>query len=51
LTLLLITDTFYIQPEITYFNYGKDALVNSLPGGGNNLGSDIFAGVHFQADF
>jgi hypothetical protein len=41
-----LTDNFYVQPEISYFDYGDDALK-----GANDLGSDVFVGVHFQADF
>ena len=48
-----LTDNFYIQPEIVWFDYGHDAM-KTLPGnapGENDLGSELFAGVHFQADF
>lgn len=46
-----LTKRFYIQPEIAYFNYGNAA--QKFPAGyaGNDLGSDTFAGVHFQYDF
>jgi hypothetical protein len=46
-----LTDNFYIQPEIAYFDYGDDANKNAFGVGNSDLGSDIFAGVHFQADF
>jgi hypothetical protein len=48
---------FYIQPEIAYFYNGDDAQ-KTLTGtgvvyasGDNKLGSDLYAGVHFQYDF
>jgi len=44
-----LTDNMYIQPEFSYFDYGDDATKN--PGVGNDLGNDIFVGVHWQADF
>jgi hypothetical protein len=44
-----LTDNMYIQPEFSYFDYGNDAAKN--PGIGNDLGNDIFIGVHWQADF
>jgi hypothetical protein len=46
-----LTDNFYIQPEISYFDYGDDANENAFGVGDNDLGADIFLGVHFQADF
>jgi hypothetical protein len=47
-----LTDNFYIQPEISYFDYGDDAARAAFgPAGTNDLGSDIFLGVHLQADF
>jgi hypothetical protein len=46
-----LTDNFYIQPEISYFDYGDDADENAFGPGDNDLGADIFLGVHFQADF
>jgi len=39
-----ITKGFYIQPEVAYFNWGDDIL-------GEELGSDMYIGVHFQYDF
>jgi hypothetical protein len=46
-----LTDNFYIQPEVSYFDYGDDANKNAFGASDNDLGSDIFLGVHFQADF
>ncbi|NIQ39203.1 MAG: hypothetical protein GTN81_11505 [Proteobacteria bacterium] len=47
-----LTDNFYVQPEISYFDYGDDATRGAFgPAGTNDLGDDIFLGVHFQADF
>ncbi len=46
-----LTDNFYIQPEITYLDYGDDANENAFGPGDNDLGSELMAGVHFQADF
>lgn len=46
-----LTDNFYIQPEITYLNHGDDQDKNAFGTGKNSLGSDIYAGVHLQADF
>jgi len=46
-----LTDNFYIQPEILYQDYGNAADPNEFGAGDNDIGSDIFAGVHFQADF
>jgi hypothetical protein len=43
-----LTDNFYVQPEVGYFDYGDDAFEWAA---GNDLGSDIYVGVHFQADF
>lgn len=37
---------FYIQPEVSYFDYGK----NKEKGGGD-YGEDILVGVHFEYDF
>lgn len=52
-----ITKAFYIQPEIAWFDYGQDAK-KTLTGAGvtyadgdNDLGSDLYAGIHFQYDF
>ncbi len=52
---------FYMQPEIAYFDYGDDLLIdNNLAGvfntfpyyfGQNDLGDDLFVGIHFQYDF
>ncbi|MCD6570772.1 MAG: hypothetical protein J7L53_08740 [Deltaproteobacteria bacterium] len=44
---------FYIQPEVAYFNWGNDApkTPEDHKTGDNDLGSDIFVGVHFQYDF
>ncbi len=41
----------YIQPELLYQDYGDAADPNEFGAGQNDIGSDIFAGVHFQADF
>lgn len=38
---------FYIQPEISYFDYGKSKVKRAS----NDLGSDLFVGVHFEYDF
>ncbi|NIO04522.1 MAG: TonB-dependent receptor, partial [Proteobacteria bacterium] len=46
-----LTDNFYVQPEVAYFDYGDDADKNAFGTGNNDLGSDLFVGVHFQADF
>jgi len=46
-----LTDNFYIQPEITYLDHGSDANKDAFGTGKNDLGSDIYAGIHFQADF
>ncbi len=46
-----LTDNFYIQPEITYLDHGDDANENAFGPGDNDLGSELVAGVHFQADF
>ncbi len=48
-----ITDNFYVQPELAYFDYGNDVLKTGYSGiwGSNDLGSDIFVGLHFQYDF
>lgn len=43
-----ITTGFSVTPEILYVNYG-DAPVKYE--GGNELGNDLFVGVHFQYDF
>jgi len=48
---------FYIQPEVAYFYNGNDAQKTltakdtTYATGENNLGSDLYAGVHFQYDF
>jgi hypothetical protein len=45
---------FFMQPEIVWFDYGHDAqkqLSASYAYGDNKLGSDVFAGIHFQYDF
>ncbi len=51
-------DNFYMQPEVAFFDHGKDArkiqiAANGFPYviGANDLGDDIFLGVHFQYDF
>ncbi|MCE5275413.1 MAG: hypothetical protein ABFD70_12955 [Syntrophaceae bacterium] len=51
----VITNGFYMQPEIAWFDYGQDAQ-KTLSGAGyatgdNDLGSDLYAGIHFQYDF
>ena len=48
-----LTDNMYIQPEISYFDYGDDANKNAFGAGvgKNDLGNDLFVGVHWQADF
>ncbi len=46
-----LTDNMYIQPELLYQDYGDAADPNEFGAGQNDIGSDIFAGVHFQADF
>jgi hypothetical protein len=53
-----VTKGFYIQPEVVYFDNGNDAqktLTNPsgsvYSAGDNNLGGDIWAGIHFQYDF
>ena len=49
-----LTDSFYIQPEISYFDYGDDADKTAVAGraaGKNDLGSEIWVGIHLQADF
>ena len=47
---------FFIQPELAYYDHGNDAnrlqrspLASGLKTG--DLGSEVFAGVHFQYDF
>lgn len=52
-----LTKQFYIQPEIAYFDWGNDAQ-KTLTGtdvtyapGNNDLGNDLFVGIHFQFDF
>jgi hypothetical protein len=48
---------FYIQPEVAWFYNGDDAQKTltakdtTYAAGKNNLGSDLYAGVHFQYDF
>lgn len=46
-----LTDSFYIQPEISYFDYGDDGTKNAFGAGKEDLGSDIWVGIHLQADF
>ena len=43
-----LTKGFYIQPEVAYYDWG-DAAEKSITG--NDLGSDLYAGVFFQYDF
>lgn len=47
----IIAKGFTVTPEIAYFDYGKDANKDKAGTGKNDLGSDIFAGAHFQYDF
>lgn len=42
-----IFEGFYAQPEISYFDYGDSKVKSS----DNDLGTDLFVGVHFQYDF
>jgi hypothetical protein len=48
---------FYVQPEVAYFDNGKDAQKTLTAKdtiyaeGENNLGNDLYAGIHFQYDF
>jgi len=50
---------FSIQPEIAYLNYGNDVMkqgyATNADGvaiyGANDLGDDVFVGIHFQFDF
>jgi hypothetical protein len=53
-----VRKNFFIQPEVAYFDNGKDAQKTlTKPAGSvyatgdNNLGSTIVAGIHFQYDF
>ena len=54
-----IVGKFYMQPELAYYDYGDDpcdtvnaSTTNQFVGLGNtDLGSDIYAGIHFQYDF
>ena len=46
-----LTDNMYIQPEISYFDFGDDANKNAFGAGRNDLGTDLYVGVHWQADF
>lgn len=43
-----ITAGFSVTPEILYVNYGNAPVKYA---GGNDLGTDLFVGVHFQYDF
>ena len=43
-----ITTGFSVTPEILYVNYGD---APEKIDGGNDLGTDLFVGVHFQYDF
>ncbi len=42
-----IYNGFYVQPEISYFDY-CDSKIKSAT---NDLGTDLFVGVHFEYDF
>jgi len=42
-----IFEGFYVQPEVSYFDYGDSKVKSST----NDLGTDLFVGVHFQYDF
>lgn len=42
---------FSITPEIAYFDKGDAVNKNRAGLGRNDLGSDIYAGIHFQYDF
>jgi hypothetical protein len=46
-----IYQSFTITPEIMYANYGKNPDKNAYGDGKNDLGTDLFVGVHFQYDF
>ncbi len=46
-----VTKQFYIMPEISYFDWGDAATTKKTSDGvpyGNDLGSDLYAGVFFQ---
>lgn len=42
-----IYEGFYVQPELSYFDYGDGKVKSNT----NDLGTDLFVGVHFQYDF
>lgn len=42
---------FTLTPELAYFDYGKDADKNKAGTRKNDLGNDVYAGIHLQYDF
>ncbi len=42
---------FTLTPELSYFDYGKDADKDKAGTGKNDLGNDVYAGIHLQYDF
>ena len=50
----VIYNGFFMQPEVAWFDHGRDAQTRLGTGyapGASDLGSDLYAAVHFQYDF